>query len=104
SNQAALDQMVWIVAQDLAILAGARLGFVGVDDEVMRAPIIDLGHKAPFEAGREPSAATAAQAGGLDLIGQPFPPLVEQILGAAPGATALGPFKAPIVLPIEICE
>jgi hypothetical protein len=37
-EQAALDQRVRIVAHDVAVLAGARLGFVGIDDEVMRPP------------------------------------------------------------------
>jgi hypothetical protein len=52
-QQAALDQMVRIVPQDFAVLAGAGLGFVGVDNQVMRAAVIDLGHEGPFEAGRE---------------------------------------------------
>ena len=35
-DQAALDQHMRIEAQDLAILAGAGLGLVGIDDEIGR--------------------------------------------------------------------
>ena len=38
-DQAALDQVMRIVAQDLAVLAGAGLGFVGIDDEIVRAAV-----------------------------------------------------------------
>jgi len=40
-----------IVPHDLAILAGARFGFVGVDHEIMGPPVGLLGHERPF-AGR----------------------------------------------------
>src|SRR5690606_22608223 len=96
-DQASFDKMVRVVAQDFPVLAGAGLGFVGIDDEVVRAAVIDLGHEAPFQPGREPRAAATAQARGLDLVGQPFAALVEQILGAAPGAATARAFEAPIV-------
>ena len=38
-DQAALDQRVRVVAHDLAVLAGAGLGLVGVDDEVARPAV-----------------------------------------------------------------
>ncbi len=60
-EQAALDQMVRIVPHDLAVLAGAGLRFVAVDDEVGRAGIV-LRHERPLEAGREAGAAATAQA------------------------------------------
>ena len=63
SEQRALDQRVRVVAHDLPVLAGPRLGFVGVDDEVMRAFGVDgLGHERPFEPGRKARASTSAQA------------------------------------------
>ena len=40
-DQAALDQEMRIVPHDLAVLAGAGLGFVGVDHEIMR-PLAQL--------------------------------------------------------------
>ena len=67
-DQAALDQEMRIVPHDLAVLAGAGLGLVGVDHEIMR-PVADrLRHERPFHAGREAGAAAAAQARGLDLV------------------------------------
>ena len=38
-DQAALDQQMRIVPHDLAVLAGAGLGLVGVDDEIVR-PVV----------------------------------------------------------------
>ncbi len=60
----ALDNRVRVVAQDVAVLAGARLGLVRVAQDVLLART--LGHEAPLQAGREARAAAAAQAGGLD--------------------------------------
>src|SRR5690554_1987411 len=73
----ALDHRVRVVAQDVAILRGARLRFVGVAQDVLLH--VALGHEAPLQAGREARAATAAQArlldhlddvGRRDLLGQ----------------------------------
>jgi hypothetical protein len=50
-DQAALDQRVGIVAHDLPVLAGAGLGFVGVDHEVGGPPVRFLRHEGPLEAG-----------------------------------------------------
>ena len=36
-NQAAFDQQMRIMAHDLAVLAGAGFGLVGIDDEIVRA-------------------------------------------------------------------
>ena len=47
-NQATLNQEVRIVPQYLPVLAGARLGLVGVDHQIMR-PVADLlRHERPF--------------------------------------------------------
>src|SRR3546814_18858621 len=57
-----------VCSSDL-VLARPRLRLVGVDDEKARAARLRLlGHEAPFEAGREPSAAAPAQAGCLDPL------------------------------------
>src|SRR3546814_16871142 len=49
-DQRALDQLVRIVAHDLAVLERPRLRLVGVDDQKARAaPLRLLGHEAPFE-------------------------------------------------------
>src|SRR6185437_15681928 len=59
-QQAALDQLVRIVADDVAVLAGARLAFIGIDDEIAR-PVAGLRHERPFEAGRKSRTAAAAE-------------------------------------------
>ena len=61
-DQGALDQEVRVVPKDLAVLAGARLGLVGVDDEVVRALALGLGHEGPLQTGGEARPAPAAQA------------------------------------------
>src|SRR5207253_3910527 len=103
-NQAALNQEMRIVPHDLAVLAGAGLGLVGVDHEIMR-PVADrLRHERPFHAGWEAGAAAAAQARGLDLVDDDLAALVEDRLGVIPGATLARAFKAPVALAVEVLE
>ena len=47
-DQAAFDQQMRFVAQDLAVLTGAGLGFIRIDDEIMRALADDLRHERPL--------------------------------------------------------
>ncbi len=104
-EQAALDQRVRIVAQDFAVLAGAGLGFVGVDDEIMRAlGIDDLGHERPFEAGRKARAAAPAQARGLHLVDDPVAALVDDRLGVVPIAARARALQAAVAEAVEIGE
>ena len=71
-----LDQLVRVVLHDHPVFEGARLRFVGVDDQVAR--VLARGEEAPLLAGREARAAAAAHVGGLhlvdDLLGV-FPPV-----------------------------
>ena len=46
-EQAALDQVMGLMAQDLAVLTRAGLGFVRIDDEIGWARV-GLGHERPF--------------------------------------------------------
>lgn len=85
-KQRALDQRVRVVAQDVAVLAGAGLGFVGVDHEIARPAIALLGHERPFEAGRKAGAATAAQARRLHLVDDPLAALGDDAGRVIPGA------------------
>src|SRR5262245_44551000 len=103
-EQAALDQEVRTVPHDLAVLAGAGLGFIGVDHEVVRPAVGLLGHERPFQAGREPGPAAPAQARGLDLVDDPVAPLLHDGLAAVPGAAGARAGKAPVVQAIEIGE
>ena len=103
-DQAAFDKKMRIVPHDLAILAGAGLGLVGVDHEVVR-PVADrLRHERPFHAGREARAAAAAQAGGLDLGDDGVAAFLQDRLGAVPGATLARALEAPVALAVEILE
>ena len=60
-DQAAFDQCVRIVADNVAILAGARFRFIRIHDQVGRSAIRLLRHEGPFHAGRETRTATATQ-------------------------------------------
>src|SRR5690606_12756255 len=84
----ALDHRVRVVAQDVAVLAGARLGLVRVAQDVLLARRIAR-HEAPLQAGREAGAATAAQARLLDHLDDL---LRRDLLGEdlAPGGVTAG--------------
>src|SRR5690606_38339274 len=68
-NHRALDQLVRILVDDVAVLEGAGLGFVGVDDQVDRLAGLAV-HQAPLDTTGETRAAAAAQTGLLDLLVQ----------------------------------
>src|SRR5271170_7828917 len=90
-DERTLDEGMRIVPHDLAVLAGAGFGFVGVDDEVMRALGVDrLGHERPFEAGRKARAAATAQTRSLHLADDPIAPLVDQRLRIVPLSARAG--------------
>ena len=101
-DQAALDQQMRVVPHDLAVLAGAGLGLVGVDHEVMRPAVGLLGHERPFQPGRKAGAAAPAQAGGLHLVDDPVAALLQDPLGAVPGAARAGAVEPPVVKAVEI--
>src|SRR5262249_31298271 len=103
-NQAALDQQVRVVPHDLAVFAGAGLGLIGVDHEIMRPIAHGLWHERPFHAGRETRAAAAAKAGCLDLIDDGVAALVEDRLGAIPRAALPRTLEAEIALAVKILE
>src|SRR5690606_9746630 len=69
-----------------------------------RAAVIDLGHEGPFEAGGEAGTAAAAEARGLDLVGDPVAALLDEALGAGPGAALARALEAPVALTVEIGE
>src|SRR6202035_2235203 len=102
--QAALDQEMRIMPHDLAVLARAGLRLVGIDHEIGRPPVRLLRHERPFQPGRETGAATPAQAGGLDLVDDVVAPLLEDRLGAVPGAAAARAVEGEILAAVEIAE
>src|SRR5262249_40397780 len=102
-EEAAFDQLMRVEAQYVAILAGARLALVRVDDEIAR-PVAGLRHEGPFETGREAGAAAAAQARGLHVVDDPVAAFEDQLLGAVPIAARARTGKAPIARAVEIRE
>src|SRR3984885_874786 len=101
-NQTAFDQEMRIVPHDLAILAGAGLGLVGIDHEIARPPVRLLGHERPFQSGRKTGAAAAALAGGFHLVDDGLAAFLQNRLGAVPAAARTRPVEAPAVVAIEI--
>src|SRR5262249_59161441 len=104
SDQTSLDQQMRIVPHDLAVLAGAGLGLIGVDHEIMRAAVGLFGHERPFQAGRKTGSAAATQPRSLHLIDDPIAALLQDGLGAVPGAPGACAVEAPVVEAVEIGE
>ncbi len=103
-DQRPLDQRMGIVPHDLAVLAGAGLALVGVDDEIGGPPVTLLGHERPLESRGEPRAAAPAQAAGfhdIDDLGAAQP---KQILGAVPMAAPAGTLQAAVRHAVDIGE
>ena len=103
-HHAAFNQQVRIMAHDLAILAGAGLGLVGVDDQIVRTITHFLGHEGPLQAGGEAGAAAPAQARRLDLVAQPVGALIKHFLRQVPRAPALRRLEIGRVKTIEVGE
>src|SRR5690606_37920544 len=79
ADQRALDELVRRPADQLAVLEGARLGIVRVDEQVVRLAVV-LGHEAPLDAGREAGAAAAAQPALLDHLDDLIAAHAERLL------------------------
>ena len=58
---------MWIFVDDVAILKCARLGLVGIADQIDRPLFIRL-NETPLQTARKTGAAAAAQSGVLDFI------------------------------------
>src|SRR5690606_21810687 len=87
-----------------AVLAGTRLGFVGIDHEIGRPPASVLRHERPFETGRETGTAAPAQLGLLDVLDDRVAAAFEDRLGVVPDAATARAGKAPVVVGVEIAE
>ena len=98
------EQPVRLPAQDLAVLAGARLRLVGVDHQVVRPRPLLLGHEGPLQAGVEAGAAAAAQAGGLDLVADPLRRLRQHVGRAVPDAALPRRFQPEVLQAVEVGE
>ena len=104
-DQRAFDQLVRIVADDLAVLARTRLGLVGIDHQEARPPVAAfLGHERPFHAGGEAGPAASAQAGVLHLLDDRVLPTLQQRLGVIPVAPRHRGLQAPRLIAVEVGE
>src|SRR5262249_54120728 len=103
-DKASLHQRLWIVPHDVPVLAGAGLGLISVDHEIMRPLLYLLRHEGPLQAGGKPGAAATAQAGLLDGVDDRFGAFFDELLGAVPGAAPLCGLEAPIPETVEVGE
>ena len=102
-EQAAFDQLVRVVADDIAVFAGARLALIGIDAKIGRTVAL-FWHERPFQARRETGAAAPAQPGFLDLLDNPIAPFEDQLLGVVPIAALLGARKPPVLAAVKVGE
>ncbi|MCY1449868.1 hypothetical protein D9M71_666360 [compost metagenome] len=68
ADQHAFHQQVGQLLHEHAVLPGVRLHLVRVAQQVADVQRVVLGHQAPLHAGGEACAATALEAGVLDLL------------------------------------
>ena len=66
SDECSFQQLVRVAIDNLPVLKGSRLRFVGVDNEVNRLAGFPI-EKAPFNTGGEPCPAASAEAGLPDF-------------------------------------
>src|SRR4029077_3979727 len=103
-NQAAFDQQVRVVPHDFAVFAGAGLGLVCVDDEILRAAIRFLRHELPFQAGQGVGPGALAHARRFYVLDDRIAAFFQKRLGAVPGAARTSACQAPVVLAVDIPE
>ncbi len=101
-DQAAFDQCVRIVAHDFAVFAGAGFGFICIHNQIGRTPIGFLGHKRPFQTGREPRPTAPAQTGIFHFVDDPVAAFFDQLGRAIPMPTRLCALKGAVVHSIDV--
>src|SRR5215470_3086248 len=92
------------MTHDVAILAGAGLRLIRIDHQIVWAIADLLRHERPFEAGRKAGAASSAQAGILDLVDNGVAALLQDRLGAVPGAAGASADETPVAATVEITK
>ncbi len=78
-DHGALDDGVRVFKEDDVVFAGAGLGLVAVDQDVLGLFAL-LGDEGPLEAGGEAGAAAAAEAGGFHGVDDPLGAFVHGLL------------------------
>ena len=89
----ALEHLVRVLVDDLLVLERARLGFVGVADEVDRLAALAI-HEGPLEPAGEAGAAAAAQAGDHDLLPELLRAAERLAIGQGLGRAAPAPSRS----------
>ena len=101
-DQAAFNQRMRVMAHDLAVFAGARLGLVGIDHQIGRTPVAFFRHKRPFQPRREARTTTPTQARGLHLVDNLVAPALDDLCRAIPMAALFGALQGAVMHPVEI--
>lgn len=104
SDQAALDELMWIVSHDFSVLAGSRFALVGVDDEILWTTVGGLVHERPFHARWETSSTATTETRSFDLVDDPCIALLENFLCLMPVTALHRALQAPVVASIKIRE
>lgn len=104
-HQGPFDQFVRVIAEDLAILAGAWLGLIRIDDQVGGTAIgVLFGHEGIFQSGGKTGAATAAQPGLFNFVDDPIGTHREYVFGLVPVSSLHGTLDAKVAIAIYICK
>ena len=103
-EQRAFDQELRIMAHDVPILASAGLGFIGVDDEVVRAAVRLLWHERPFQSGGKARPAAASQSRSLHLLDDGVVPALDHGPGAVPSTAGACRLESPVMEAVEVSE
>lgn len=103
-DQAALHELVRIVAQNLAVLTGPWLALVAVNHQILGPTVGRLVHEGPLHPGGKAGPATASQARNLDFIDDPVGTLVYYFLGLVPIAAAHRALQPPVMSAVQVRE
>lgn len=106
-DEASLDELVWVLSHDLAVLASSGLTLIGVDDEVtglvVLVPVLEV-HERPFQTRGETSTTSSSQTRGLDLANDPIVTLEDDLLGLVPVAHPLRALEVDGVSSVQILK
>ena len=102
SKQAPFQQFMRLMAHNIAVFARAGLRFVGINDQIMRTPIIFFRHERPFQTRRKSGPATTAQARRFDLFNDPVTTLSNQVSRIVPISARLRGSQIGTMEPVNI--
>ena len=90
SNKAAFNELVRVMAHNLAVLTGAWLTFIGVNHKVARTRVFfpsRLEHETPFHTRGEASTTSSTNTRCLHLVNDKIVTLVNDVTRAVPVTT-----------------